>query len=90
MIVAAVSYCSNYVIGRILLAPTGSDYRVDFRNWEQCATGNINFLVLAGLLVIGVTFVGIGCFRSKRVKQQYESSTKHGLFRAFAFGKDMV
>jgi transcriptional regulator with XRE-family HTH domain len=62
-IAAIIAYCSNYVIGNLTKGTTENYYQVDFGNWEQYANGNINLLIFGGLLLIGVTFIGIGCFR---------------------------
>lgn len=67
-IAAVIGYCSNYIINMVSSDTTGSYYQVDFSNWKQYATGNINLLVLAGLLLIGVVFIGTGYFRNKRIK----------------------
>lgn len=71
-VAAVICYCSNYVIDKITSGITGSYYQVDFSNWGQYASGNINLLVFGGLLLIGIVLVGTGCFRHKRMKNYSE------------------
>lgn len=63
---AIICYCSNYVIDMILLGTTGNYYNIDFSNWEHYANGNTNFLIFAGLLLIGIVLIGTGYFRSRK------------------------
>lgn len=67
-IAAAICYGSNFVIENVLHGATGDYYQVDFSNWEQCINANTNLLVFVGLLVIGLTFLAVGYFRSRRMK----------------------
>jgi len=60
---AVVFYCANYVISLLFGPPANNPYQVDFSNWAQDATGNINLLVLLSLLLLSAVFIGIGLYR---------------------------
>ena len=55
-------YCANYVAAALFGPTPGSSYQVDFRNWEQCANGNVQLLVLLSFLVVSAVLLATGFF----------------------------
>lgn len=66
---AVMLYFTNYV-ATALFGPGDSHYLVDFRNWEQCANGNIHLITLISLLLVSAVFAGVGIFRIRRHKKR--------------------
>ena len=63
-------YFANHV-ATILFGPSsGSSYQVDFHNWEQCLTGNIQLIVLLSILFVSAVFFAIGFFSVRRSKKR--------------------
>jgi len=56
-------YCANYVIAALFGPPDNNPYLVNFQNWEQCISGNIQLIMLMIFLFVAVVFFGIGFFR---------------------------
>lgn len=61
-------YCANHVATALFGPASGNFYQVDFYNWEQCANGNVHFIVLISALFVSAVFFAIGLFsiRKKR------------------------
>ena len=68
-VIAVMGYFTNYVVA-CLFGPSGSNYSVDFRNWEQCMNGNIHAVTLAFLLLVSAVFVGTGVYRIRKNKNR--------------------
>jgi len=58
-------YFSGYIVN-ILFGATENHYQVDFKNWQQCLNGNINFICLLSLLLISIVFVVIGIIITRK------------------------
>ena len=62
-VIGIALYCANYV-ATVLFGPCSVNfYQVDFRNWEQCLNGNVQFIVLLVFLLFSCVFLAIGFFR---------------------------
>lgn len=61
-------YCANHVIAVLYGPPDNKPYQVDFRNWEQCLNGNIQFIMLLSLLSVGAVFFVFGFLCRRRNK----------------------
>ena len=59
---AITLYCADYLLTSLYGPPAVSSRQVDFRNWEQCLNGNVQFIILTSLLFISAVFIGIGIF----------------------------
>ena len=53
-------YCTNHVVAALFGPPDNKPYQVDFQNWEQCLSGNVQFIVFISLLLISIAFLTIG------------------------------
>lgn len=67
---AITFYCANYVITALFGPSSSSSYQVNFLNWEQCANGNILFILLISLLAISSVFFAIGFFVTRKSKKR--------------------
>lgn len=63
-------YFANHVATALFGPSSGSSYQVNFRNWEQCVNGNVQFIVLISLMFVSVVFLAIGFFQVKRNQEQ--------------------
>ena len=61
---AIMLYCANHVVTALFGPSSGNSYQVDFRDWEQCLNGNVQFIVLLSLLFISTVFFVIGLLRA--------------------------
>lgn len=59
-------YCANYVAEALFGPSSGDFYQVDFRNWEQCLNGNVQFIVLVLFLLVSAVFLAMGFRRVRR------------------------
>lgn len=59
-------YCTNYVLASLYGPSASSSYQVDFRNWEQCINGNIQFIMLLSFLLVGTVFIIVGIFSIRK------------------------
>ena len=59
-------YCANYVAEVLFGSSSGDFYQVDFRNWEQCLNGNVQFIVLVLFLLVSAVFLAMGFRRVRR------------------------
>ena len=66
---AVMLYYTNHVI-TALFGPADNHYQVDFHNWEQCANGNIHFILLVSLLLVSAVFMSIGISRTCKAKNK--------------------
>ena len=57
-----VYYFMNFVLDK-LLGTNNNSYQVNFSDWQQCSTGNVNLICLISLLFISTLFLGVGFFR---------------------------
>jgi len=69
-IIGITLYWENHVIGALFGPPDHNPYQVDFQNWEQCLSGNVQFIVLLSLLFVSAVFLAIGCFRVVRINKR--------------------
>ena len=60
-------YFTEYIVD-ILFGTNDRTYQVNFYNWQEFLEGNIQFLSLIFLLLIGLIFLLIGLFRIKKHK----------------------
>jgi len=56
-------YCANYVATVLFGPSSSSSYQVDFYNWEQCSSGNVQLIVFLSILSVSAVFFAIGFFR---------------------------
>ena len=56
-------YFTVHVATTLFGPPSGSSYRVDLNDWEQCLNGNVQLLTLIILLLISAVFTCIGVYR---------------------------
>ena len=61
-ILGVTFYCANHVISALFGPSSGSSYRIDFLDWEQCLNGNVQFIVFISLLLAGAVFFSMGFF----------------------------
>ena len=66
---AVIFYFTDYVL-TALFGPSDNHYQVDFRNWEQCANGNVHLILLISFLLVSAILTGIGFFRIRKRKPQ--------------------
>jgi len=64
-----VYYFTRHVVNA-LFGTTGDHYTVDFNNWEQHLTGNVQMICLLSFLVIGAIFLTIGFVRTGKLKEK--------------------
>ena len=62
---AVMYHFTKYVVD-ILFGTNSASYQVNFHDWHQCLEGNVSFLSLISLLLIGAVFIGIGMFRIRK------------------------
>ena len=67
---AITLYCTNHVATALFGPPSSNPYQVDFRNWAQCLSGNVHFMVLISLLFVSTVFFTIGFFKESRNKKR--------------------
>ena len=76
MVVAAFAY---YFMGHIINVLFGlnlNHYEVDFLNWAQCVTGNVQLIVITTMLLISTVFFIIGFLRAQKNKKNNSSNAK--------------
>jgi len=56
-------YYANHVVTALFGPSSGSSYQVDFHNWEQCLSGNVELIVFLSFLLVSAVFFAIGFFR---------------------------
>ena len=59
-VIGIMLYCANYAAAALFGPSSGSFYRVDFHNWEQCLDGNVPFIGLLSFLFVSAVFFVIG------------------------------
>ncbi len=62
-------YFINHVIN-VMFGTNENHYQIDFKNWEQCLNGNVNFIILASFLLVSTIFTAIGIFRISKNKNR--------------------
>ncbi len=55
-------YFLGYMVN-LMFGLSENYYEVDFHNWAQCTTGNVHFICLTSIAVIGLFFIEIGVIR---------------------------
>ena len=60
-----VYYYTNYVVDK-LFGVNNSSYHVNFNDWNQFLSGNVQFICLISLLFISFIFLVVGVARSKK------------------------
>ena len=60
-----IYYCLPLVVDNIFKT-NESNYRVNFNDWNSCLEGNITFISLLMLLLVGTIFTMIGIFRVQK------------------------
>ena len=56
-------YYANHVATALFGPSSSSSYQVDFRNWEQCLSGNVQLIVFLSFLLVSAVFFVMGFFR---------------------------
>ena len=62
-LLSVVGYYFTGHLVNFLFGINGNHYEVDFHNWAQCTTGNVHFICLTSIAVIGLFFIEIGVIR---------------------------
>lgn len=62
-------FFANFVVD-LLFQTSESSYAVNFYDWQRYAEGNINHIVLAFCLLLGVVFIAIGISRCHRRRKR--------------------
>lgn len=57
-----VYYFTEYVVD-ILFGTNDANYQIDFNNWKQCLEGNVSFICLTSLLIVGAVLITIGIIK---------------------------
>ncbi len=71
-LVGVVGYYFTGHLVNFLFGISENHYEVDFHNWAQCTTGNVHFICLTSIAVIGLFFIEIGVIRV--TKKEYGNS----------------
>jgi len=66
---AVMYYFTEFVVG-VLFGTNENSYQVNFDDWSQYLEGNVSFVSLLSLLLIGAVFAGVGVFRICKNKKQ--------------------
>ena len=69
-VIGITLYCENHVIASLFGPSANNPYQVDFQSWEQCMSGNVQFLTLMLFLVVSILFFMIGIFGAGKNKRQ--------------------
>ena len=69
-VVSCVYYCTGYVVNA-LFGLNENHYEVDFRNWEQCVSGNVHLIVNMSMLFISFVLFLIGFLRVKKARCKF-------------------
>ena len=56
-------YYANHVATALFGPSSSSSYQVDFHNWEQCLSGNVQLIVFLSFLLVSAVFFVMGFFR---------------------------
>ena len=72
VVAACVYYCMGYVTNA-LFRLNENHYEVDFQNWAQCVTGNVQLIVITAMLFISAILFVIGFLRVRKNKKQKNS-----------------
>ena len=56
-------YYANHVATALFGPSSGNSYQVDFHNWEQCLSGNVQLIVFLSFLLVSAVFFVMGFFR---------------------------
>ena len=65
---AIVYYFTEYVVD-VTFGTNDGSYQVNFTDWSRCLEGNVAFIALMSLLLIGVIFVSVGVVKKCRKKE---------------------
>lgn len=66
LLTAIAGYGCNKFLSIVFKSNDYSQYTVDFSNWNECVSGNVNFIIFGSFFIIAVVFAVIGIIRSVR------------------------
>lgn len=64
--IMSAGYCFAGYVVNLLFDLSENHYEINFNNWAECVSGNVHFITITSLILIGLVFLCIGLIKNRK------------------------